>query len=161
MNANINLVEKLKNVPKGTKLWSPLCGECTLEGIGMGRGVSYPITCKALEKDGSEHYEVFAANGAAYTFYAYSECMLFPSKENRDWATFKVPEQHKHFEPFQKVLVKYHTTSDKIIWNCSLYSHFDELRGRHRLVNLGLLTDDSSIIPYEGNEDLLGKVVEK
>lgn len=38
MNENINLVEILKNAPKGTKLWSPLCGDCTLEGIGSAEG---------------------------------------------------------------------------------------------------------------------------
>ena len=27
MNENINLVEILKDAPRGTKLWSPLCGE--------------------------------------------------------------------------------------------------------------------------------------
>lgn len=39
MNENLDLVEKLKDVPKGTKLWSPLCGECTLHGIDMSSDV--------------------------------------------------------------------------------------------------------------------------
>lgn len=30
MNKNLNLVEILQDAPKGTKLWSPLCGECEL-----------------------------------------------------------------------------------------------------------------------------------
>lgn len=160
MNENINLVEILKNVPKGTKLWSPLCGECTLEGIGSGRGASYLITCKAIEKDGSEHYEVFAANGAAYTFYAYSECMLFPSKENRDWATFKVPEQHKRFEPFQKVLFSVDYDFGYKIWAADFFSHYDKNSQRYYLVS-GYEVEEDEIIPYEGNEDKLGKPVEE
>ena len=160
MNENINLVEILKNAPKGTKLWSPLCGDCTLEGIGSGRGESYPITCKALEKDGSEHYEVFSANGAAYTFYAYSECMLFPSKENRDWATFQAPKQHKRFEPFQKVLTVTDGYISKKIWAADIFSHYDEINNKYFLVS-GYEVDEDEVIPYEGNEDLLGKVVEK
>ena len=28
MNENLNLVEILKDAPKGTKLWSPICGYC-------------------------------------------------------------------------------------------------------------------------------------
>ena len=159
MNENINLVEILKNAPKGTKLWSPLCGDCTLEGIGSGRGESYPITCMALEKDGSEHYEVFSANGAAYTFYAYSECMLFPSKGNRDWSTFKVSKPHKHFEPFQKVLRIDDNNPDYKIWTSDFYSHYEETSGKHYLTS-GFINGDDEIMPYNGNEDKVGKVVE-
>lgn len=160
MNENINLVEILKNAPKGTKLWSPVCGDCTLERIGSGRGASYPITCKAIEKDGSEHFEVFAANGAVYTFYKYSECMLFPSKENRDWSTFKVPKQHKHFEPYQKVLCKVGDYHDGEVWTADIYSHYDEREELHYAIS-GYGANDDEIIPYEGNEDKLGKTVEK
>lgn len=158
MNGNINLVEILKNVPKGTKLWSPICGECTLESIGTGRGASYPITCKTIEKNGSEHLEVFAANGAYYNFYKYSECMLFPSKENRDWATFKVPEQHKHFEPFQKVLTVTDDFISKKIWAADFFSHYDENLRQYYLVS-GYEVEEDKIIPYKGNEDKLGKPV--
>ena len=86
------------------------------------------------------------------------ECMLFPSKENRDWAKFKVPKKHKHFEPFQKMLVKvWHDR--KFIWMADFYSHYDEVTDRHYLVS-GLTREDDGILPYKGNEDNLGKTVE-
>lgn len=33
MNKNLDLTEILKDAPKGTKLWSPICGECELSKI--------------------------------------------------------------------------------------------------------------------------------
>ena len=33
MNENLNLVEILKDCPKGTKLWSPVWGRVTFETI--------------------------------------------------------------------------------------------------------------------------------
>lgn len=76
MNKNLNLVEILKDAPKGAKLWSPLCGECEL--VAVDENYTYPILCKA--SDGKEinftklgkYYDVFFKNG---------ECVLFPSKE--------------------------------------------------------------------------------
>ena len=83
------------------------------------------------------------------------ECVLFPSKENHDWSTFKAPKKHKHFEPYQKVLVKVYGKSD---WNAELYSHYDALKDRHYLVGSDWVKDEN-IIPYEENKDKLGKPV--
>lgn len=159
MNENINLVEILKNVPKGTKLWSPACGECELIRIS-DEDIIYPIICKAVDKKGHNLYERFTANGGFFSFYDKAECVLFPSKENRDWATFKVPEQHKRFEPFQKVLTVTDGYISKKIWAADIFSHYDEINNKYFLVS-GYEVDEDEVIPYEGNEDLLGKVVEK
>lgn len=32
----VNIAEILKYCPKGTKLYSPICGDCTLEDIDLG-----------------------------------------------------------------------------------------------------------------------------
>lgn len=158
MNENLDLVEKLKDAQKGTKLWSPLCGECIF--MGIIRGAFSPIYCLTKHKDGGLYGISFTANGKYDGNFDNPECILFPSKENRDWSTFKVPKKHKHFEPFQKVLVRTYTTSEEYIWSCALYSHYDESTGRHYLVNFSCITNDDYIMPYEGNEDKLGKEVE-
>lgn len=98
MDDNLNLVEILKDAPKGTKLWSPLCGECEL--VAVEENYSYPISCKT--SDGKDIN--FTHLGKYYSIFKNGECVLFPSKENRDWSTFKVSEGHKHFVPFQRVL---------------------------------------------------------
>ena len=39
-----------------------------------------------------------------------------------------------------------------------VYSHYDESTGKHYLVS-GYVGNDNEVIPYEGNEDKLGKSV--
>lgn len=77
MNKNLNLAEILKDAPKGTKLWSPFCGECELVAV-KEENCSYPILCKA--SDGKEIY--FTKLGEYYdALFKNGECDLFPSKE--------------------------------------------------------------------------------
>ena len=158
MNENINLVEKLKNVPKGTKLWSPLCGECTLDDVDERK--IYSIRCMARDNQNVYSPICFTSKGKYTNIFGYSECMLFPSKTNRDWATFKVPKPHKHFEPFQRVLCKVGDYHDGEVWTADIYSHYDEGDELHYSIS-GYGAKDDEIIPYEGNEDKLGKTVEK
>lgn len=47
MNKNFNLAKILNNAPKGTKLWSPICGECEL--VSVRDTNTYPILCKSSE----------------------------------------------------------------------------------------------------------------
>lgn len=81
----INIANILKNCPEGTKLYSPLCGECTFVEINaVGT-----IICKR----NNGQYITFTQEG--YYMIPVNkdcECMLFPSKENRDWSTFKQPK---------------------------------------------------------------------
>lgn len=79
----INIAEILKNAPKGTKLYSPICGECELDCVSIG--LDYPISVKTKYTDHS-----FGKNGLFVNFEKDGECLLFPSKENRDWNTFKI-----------------------------------------------------------------------
>ena len=60
--------------------------------------------------------------------------------------------KHKEFKPFDKVLVKLGVNYK---WGLSLYSHFDEEIRRHVCIGLDERLD-SDILPYEGNEHLVG-----
>lgn len=157
MNENLNLIEKLKNVPKGTKLWSPLCGECTLHGIDMLSDV--PIIVEVKRDENNEDCILrFAANGKYFSRLISAECILFPSKNNRDWAYFKAPWKHKYFEPFQKVLIP--GIIDNVhYWFATLYSHYDSKHKLHVLIDNRTVFEDNEIIPYERNEDKLGEKV--
>lgn len=119
MNENINLLEILKGIPDGTKLWSPVCGECEVESIIHCD--AYPIRTTHGKGNGTLFYR-FTSQGKLCNN-SEAECLLFPSKDNRDWSTFKAPWKHKHFELFQKVLVKtYDCENDRAFWNLALYS---------------------------------------
>ena len=161
MNENLNLVEILMYAPMGTKLWSPICGECEFQYID-NNAIYLKIVCLAVGKNGENVRVSFTKDGwfSDSFAYAYSECALFPSKENRDWSTFKVPKIHKNFEPYQKVLILRELVSkfgEKAVWMADEYSHYDEdLELHYTTKDYGF--DDDEIMPYEGNEDKVGTI---
>lgn len=76
----LNIAELLKDCPKGTKLYTPLLGECELKGI---------IQSEIFVEQGKR---VLGFNKYGnYWDVEDSECILFPSKDNRDWSTFQRP----------------------------------------------------------------------
>lgn len=83
-----NIAEILKDCPKGTKLYSPICGECYLYWVADG---IKNMECR-MEVDGK--IVVYDNDRSKYSFYQdgtqhkMGECLLFPSKENRDWSAF-------------------------------------------------------------------------
>ena len=82
MNENLNLVEILKDCPKGTKLYSTVYGE--VEFYGIENGLEFPVMyVKSDSLLGS-----VSAEGLALACYD-GECTLFPSREQRDWSKFK------------------------------------------------------------------------
>lgn len=78
----MNIAKILKDCPKGTKLYSPLCGECKLDTVTCESILVESTTFKTLH---------FNEDGTYYEGYDDAECLLFPSKENRDWSTFQRP----------------------------------------------------------------------
>lgn len=118
MNENLNLVEILKDCPKGTKLYSPLFGQVSFEGIDYD-DKEYPITTKY-----NVGYVSFTENGRHDFCIENQECMIFPSKEVRTWDNFKPKKQKfdpKTLQPFDKVLAFFDG-----VWCCDLYSHYSE-----------------------------------
>ena len=83
MNENLNLVELLKDVPKGTLLYSPLLGEVKLDGINDL--LSFPVS--VIDKKGDKHS--FTKQGTF--FLSNGECLLFPSKDQRNWSKYQRP----------------------------------------------------------------------
>lgn len=151
MNENLNLVEILKDAPQGTKLWSPIIGECELVEVNENR--IFPIKCKALDNNFWRFY-----SDGRFAIYEGAKCILFPSEENKDWSTFEVPKKYKVFKPYQKVLVKAWVDSKTRRWVPINYGYYDASKNMHFLSNFTLV-EDCGIIPYEGNEDKLGKIV--
>lgn len=81
MNNKINIAEILKDCPKGTKLYSPLFGNVTLEEVDTS--ITVPI--KVI--DSLNSYNCFTKTGLYYNR-TNAECLLFPSSEMRDWTKF-------------------------------------------------------------------------
>ena len=114
MNEKLNLVEILKDCPKGTKLYSPIFGEVQLDKIDIHSDPPIRVLCK-YGKDG------FSKDGRICPAYN-GECVLFPSKEQRDWSKFK-PSKPKFnpntLQPFDKVLAR----NDMEDLSCMFFSH--------------------------------------
>ena len=88
MNENLNLVEILKDCPEGTKLYSIMHNEVKFSGIREDT-----IICK-IEILGKTLMPLwlnceFCKDGTIKG-YPGVECVLFPSKDQRDWSKFKV-----------------------------------------------------------------------
>lgn len=115
----INIAEKLKDCPQGTKLYSPMCGEVELVRIDMGHH-KFPIIVRVSDNKAPYSNETFTAEGK-WCNTEQSECLLFPSKDNRDWNKFNLPTNT--FKPFDKVLVR-DGIDEK--WSISLFSYHDE-----------------------------------
>ena len=77
MEEKLNISSILKDKPKNTKLYSPMFGECFLDRIVKSNEeiwVRYKNSLHVFDKYGRA-----CSNG---------ECMLFPSKDMRDWEKF-------------------------------------------------------------------------
>ena len=117
----LNLVETLKGCPKGTKLYSPIYGDVEFVCVLQNEGVEYPIQTKISD----DTIEGFTKDGRMFAEYK-GECMLFPSREERDWSNFK-PKQPKQpkfdpktLNPFDRVIARNDIYTE---WRCELFSH--------------------------------------
>ena len=141
MNENLNLVEILKDCPKGTKLYSTIFGEVEFvdcdnlyQIIVIKESKYYCFTSKG----------VFIFKGIKYNT---GECTLFPSKDQRDWSKFKPKKPKfdpKTLQPFDRVLA-----SVNEIWRCDLFSH--HAKGDYKISILIGLGRNDKVIPY--NDD--------
>ena len=142
MNENIDLTKILKDCPKGWKLYSSVYGDVSFQGIG---DLVYPIQVS------NKRAGVVLLSEKGRFLIGVGECILFPSKDQRDWSKFTAPWYEKErfdpktLKPFDKVLVsdEHHTR-----WRCSFFSHIVDQ------FNLKYFTSDSCYkfcIPY--NDD--------
>ena len=121
MNENIDLTEILKGCPRGTKFYSSVLGEVELLEIKVG--YPYPIVLRCF--NGDKMY--ITVEGRLFPTYN-GECILFPSKDQRDWAKFErfwdKPKVEKFdvntLKPFDKILAREYRDNK---WSIELFSH--------------------------------------
>ena len=94
MNENLDLTKILKDCPKGTEFYSPICGKVEFEGVDAKRE-DYPITVYCKQSEDSYSFKTepygFTADGRFYSEAIFGECLLFPSKDQRDWSKWHRP----------------------------------------------------------------------
>ena len=147
MNENLNLKEILKDCPKGTKLYSTTYGDVELIRVNHKDDVDYPIEIKLSD----DSINSVTTDGRLCEYYN-GECVLFPSKDQRDWSKFKPkkPKQPKFapntLNPFDKVLAR---DSNSECWGVQFFSHITKDDKYHPYV--GIAYNYKYCIPY--NDD--------
>ena len=124
MNENIDLTKILKDCPEDTKFYCSICGEVTIK---IKTNYTHPIHVyqKAIYAENPVLICRLSIFGK-YNKDLDGECVLFPSKEQRDWSKFTAPWYKKErFDPktlksFDKVLIRDYNTED---WGCDFVSH--------------------------------------
>lgn len=76
----MNIAEILKYCPKGTELYSTVFGKVEFSKVNPD-----DLIVISIKDDGPR---VFRKNGS---YSEYGECVLFPSKDQRDWEKFRLP----------------------------------------------------------------------
>ena len=148
MNENIDLTEILKGCPRGTKFYSSVLGEVELLEIKVG--YPYPIVLRCF--NGDKMY--ITVEGRLFPTYN-GECILFPSKDQRDWSKFERFWDKKiekfdvnTLQPFDKILAREYRDNK---WSIELFSHKTD-----NIVN-GLCYNWHYVIPFnEETKHLVG-----
>lgn len=136
MKREINIAEILRKKPKGTKLYSPICGECEFDMIDMENEEFGAPIIDVIDLVGTRHS--FYENGLYYTE---GECLLFPSKVLKDWSKFAWKKGDVLVTNDCKVECIFVEFTDK---------EYRTFRGKYTI-----LTDDDGSIDYFGDKETL------
>lgn len=119
MNEKIDLTKILKGCPEGTEFWSDNYGKVRLKCINT----SLEPLVVVIRTDG---YNAYYTKEGWHSSDFPASCLLWPSKDCRDWSKFTAPWYKKEkfdpkaLRPFDKVLVRF---TEEYEWGCALYSH--------------------------------------
>lgn len=120
----VNVADILKQVPKGTKLWSNIFGDVEFDRVNSNS--EYPISVLdsyKCERGFTEHGYYLKKHEN------YGECTLWPSKNHRAWddEAYKILGIEKKQEvpfglkPFDKVLVR----EGNYKWSINFFSYYE------------------------------------
>ena len=119
MNENVDLTKILENCPEGWEFWSDNFGKVKFKYID--KRYYQPIFVKR-----TDGYNAYYTKEGWCSIDFPASCLLWPSKDCRDWSKFSAPWYKKErfdpktLQPFDKVLVRDINT---YTWGCSLFSH--------------------------------------
>lgn len=123
MNKNIDLTQILKDCPVGTKLYSTIFGDVKFSHIFNDS--DYPVVLHTYNGG-----VTFATKHGKHNidYEKEGECVLFPSKEQRDWSKFTAPWYKKEkfdpktLKPFDRVLIR---ANNKTVWEPDFFGYID------------------------------------
>lgn len=124
MNENLDLTKILNGCPEGTEFYHTVYGRVYFSGIKTNLICPIRFTFIAFNKS----RECGVTCKGLHSIYYNGECILFPSKDQRDWSKFvrfwdkpKVKKFNLNtLQPFDKVLARDYTDEP---WAIDLFSH--------------------------------------
>lgn len=125
----MDLTKFLKDCPAGTKLYSTIYGDVKFSHIC--KDSDCPIVLHTY-KGGVTFVTKHGRHNIDYE--NEGECVLFPSKEQRDWSKFTAPWYKKEkfdpktLKPFDRVIVRNHDGE----WRCATFSHIKDYDSDYR-----------------------------
>ncbi len=82
----MNILNIIKKAPKDHVYYCMIFGECRCRGNDDDK---YPITCDILSDANGKSLSFLTKDGKYFENTPDSECVLFPSRDNRDWEAFE------------------------------------------------------------------------
>ena len=144
MNENIDLTKILNDCPEGTVFWSDDYGE--VQFYSIKESFDKPI----LTKRADESIASYTKEGWCSVAFP-ANCLLWPSKDCRDWSKFTAPWYKKDkfdpktLKPFDKIIGR---DIDYQEWSIEIFSCYDK---DSDFPCKGICTAFSYCIPY--NDD--------
>ncbi len=131
----INIADILKDCPKGTKLYSPICGNCKL--LKIYNGLGFDVINDTYDVFNFSYDGRYNLNG---------ECCIFPSKEQRDWSKFQRPFNDGDIVFYSNTIAIFKEWGDETLFRtyCVFYTSVNK-----------------SIFSFELDRPLFGKSVRK
>ncbi len=117
----LNLCEILKNCPEGTELWSDNYGKVRF--LCIEKRFDEPIVTRRTDGCNSTY-----TKEGWYSINFPASCLLWPSKNCRDWSKFTAPWLKKEkfdpktLKPFDRIIVR----NDSERWLCTIFSYIGE-----------------------------------
>ena len=122
MNENIDLTKILKDRPDGIVFWSDNYGE--VKFLRIDTSLENPIR---MER--ADGYSVSYTKEGWCRIEFPASCLLWPSRDCRDWSKFTAPWYKKEkfdpktLQPFDRVIASSYCDDE---WDCDIFSHINQ-----------------------------------
>lgn len=144
MNENLDLLKILRLCPRGSRFYLSVIGS-EVEFVSVIDKFQYPIKVRDF-KHGREF--LITKNGRFFEDYLDGECVLFPSKDQRDWSKFKLPNEDVDSDDSNKQEVKYRPFKD--VEEC-----FEEMKKHNPFGWICNVNDGYNLIVFLNDDSIL------
>ena len=155
----INLVEILKNCPRGMELNCVAYDNVSFDKISSDKKATYPIFCYITDEEGNRSSISFTENGCESKRYG-AKCVIFP-KGKTTWEGFCRPFKDGDiiYNRLQKRICIYHKKSDI---SCIGYCRYNEYHKTFELLdaNIYIIKQDYRLATEEEKQKLFYAIKE-